>query len=149
MPHTAGISYGVEPHVRDAYAAKGLGPAAGNGWYTADKDEPVCQTMERLGTLPLVSQPGEEHVYGYITGILGCVVEKASGMKLDEFVRTRMTGPLGLKDTRFYIPPAERDRLAAVYASGPDGAYARSPEGSKGQGHYIDGPRKSFGIRPF
>ena len=79
--------------------------------------------MERLGTLPFVSQPGERFVYGYNTDILGCVVEKASGMPLDEFVRTRITEPLGLKDTRFYIPPAERDRLAAVYVSGPDGKY--------------------------
>ena len=54
-----------------------------------------------LGTLPFVSQPGEAFVYGYNTDILGCVVEKASGMPLDEFVRTRITEPLGMKDTRF------------------------------------------------
>jgi CubicO group peptidase (beta-lactamase class C family) len=144
LTHTAGISYGTEPLVRDAYAAKGLGPAAGNGWYTADKDEAICVTMERLGTLPFVSQPGEAFVYGYNTDILGCVVEKASGMPLDEFVRTRITGPLGLKDTRFFIPAGERDRLAAVYGSGREGTIERAAEGSKGQGHYVDGPRKSF-----
>jgi CubicO group peptidase (beta-lactamase class C family) len=83
-------------------------------------------------------------VYGYNTDILGCVVEKASGMPLDEFIRTRITGPLGMKDTRFFIPAAERQRLAAVYASGSDGSISRAPEGSKGQGSYVDGPRKSF-----
>jgi CubicO group peptidase (beta-lactamase class C family) len=51
---------------------------------------------------------------------------------------------LGLKDTRFFIPEAERERLAAVYASGPDGLIVRAPDGSKGQGSYVDGPRKSF-----
>ena len=144
LTHTAGISYGTEAHVAPLYEAKGLGPAAGNGWYTADKDEPICDTMERLGTLPFVAQPGEAFVYGYNTDILGCVVEKASGMPLDEFVRTRITGPLGLKDTRFFIPPDERERLAAVYASGPDGLIVRALDGSKGQGAYVDGPRKSF-----
>lgn len=144
LTHTAGISYGTDPHVRDLYAATGLGPAAGNGWYTADKDEPICESMERLGTLPFVAQPGEAFVYGYNTDVLGCVVEKASGMPLDEFIRARITAPLGMKDTRFFIPPAERDRLAAVYASGSGGLIVRAPEGSKGQGHYIDGPRKSF-----
>ncbi len=144
LTHTAGISYGRELHIAPMYEAKGLGPAAGNGWYTADKDEPVCDTMERLGTLPFVSQPGESFVYGYNTDILGCVVEKASGMPLDEFVRKRITDPLGLKDTRFFVPPTERDRLAAVYASGTDGKILRAPEGSKGQGSYVDGPRKSF-----
>lgn len=144
LTHTAGISYGTEAHVRDAYAAAGLGPAAGNGWYTADKNEPICETMTRLGTLPFVAQPGEAYVYGYNTDILGCVVEKASGLPLDEFLRVRITGPLGMKDTRFFVPPAERERLAAVYASGSDGLIVRAPEGAKGQGHYVDGPRKSF-----
>lgn len=143
LTHTAGISYGREEHVASLYEAKGLGPAAGNGWYTADKAEPICETMQRLGTLPFVAQPGEAFVYGYNTDILGCVVEKASGVAFDEFLRTRITGPLGLKDTRFYIPTAERDRLAAVYASS-DGKYVRAPDGPKGQGNYIDGPRKSF-----
>jgi len=144
LTHTAGISYGTDAQVAALYQAKGLGPAAGNGWYTADKDEPICETMERLGTLPFVAQPGEAYVYGYNIDILGCVVEKASGMPLDEFIRTRITEPLGLKDTRFFLPPAQRDRLAAVYATGPGGTLVRAPEGSKGQGHYVDGPRKSF-----
>jgi CubicO group peptidase (beta-lactamase class C family) len=144
LTHTAGISYGTEPYVAALYKEKGLGPAAGNGWYTADKDEPICESMERLGTLPFVAQPGERFVYGYNTDILGCVVEKASGMPLDQFIRTRITGPLGLKDTRFYLPAEERNRLAAVYATGADGKAVRAQEGSKGQGHYVDGPKKSF-----
>ena len=144
LTHTAGISYGTDAYISDMYAAKGLGPSAGNGWYTADKEEPICETMERLGTLPFVAQPGEAFVYGYNTDILGCVVEKASGMPLDEFIRTRITAPLGLKDTRFYIPQNEAQRLAAVYATGPDGNAVRAAEGSKGQGHYVNGPHKSF-----
>jgi len=144
LTHTAGISYGTDTQVAALYEAKGLGPAAGYGWYTADKDEPICETMTRLGTLPFVAQPGEAFVYGYNTDILGCVVEKASGMPLDEFVRTRITEPLGLKDTRFYIPSAEKNRLAAVYGNGEDGLIVRSPDGPKGQGNYVDGPRKSF-----
>jgi CubicO group peptidase (beta-lactamase class C family) len=144
LTHTAGISYGTQSLVASLYEAKGLGPAAGNGWYTADKSEPICETMERLGSLPFVAQPGEAFVYGYNTDILGCVVEKASGQPLDEFIRTRITGPLGMKDTRFFLPEEQRERLAAVYSSGSDGTILRAPEGSKGQGHYVDGPKKSF-----
>jgi CubicO group peptidase (beta-lactamase class C family) len=58
LTHTAGISYGTDAFVAQQYAAKALGPAAGWGWYTADKDEPICETMERLGTLPFVARPG-------------------------------------------------------------------------------------------
>jgi CubicO group peptidase (beta-lactamase class C family) len=144
LTHTAGISYGTEPLVASLYEAKGLGPAAGIGWYTADKAEPICETMDRLGSLPFVAQPGEAFVYGYNIDILGCVVERASGLPLDEFIRTRITEPLGMKDTRFFLPAGQRERLAAVYSSGSDGRIVRAPEGSKGQGHYVDGPRKSF-----
>jgi CubicO group peptidase (beta-lactamase class C family) len=144
LTHTAGISYGTDRHVAAMYEANGLGPAAGFGWYTADKSEPVCDTMERLGTLPFVAQPGEAWVYGYNTDILGCIVEKASGSPLDAFVKSRITGPLAMKDTQFFLPTEQRDRLAAVYTIGSDGKIARAPDGPRGQGNYVDGPRRSF-----
>ena len=96
LTHTSGISYGTDSIVAPLYAAKGLGPAAGWGWYTADKTEPICTTIERLATVPFVAQPGEAWVYGYNTDVLGCVVERASG-----------------------VAP-------------------------RGQGDYVDGPRRSF-----
>jgi len=144
LTHTAGISYGRDTLVSALYTAKGLGAAAGFGWYTADKDEPVCATMERLASLPFVAQPGERYVYGYATDVLGCVVERASGMSLDRFVRERITAPLRMEDTHFFLPPAKRDRFTAVYTLGSDGRVVRAPEGPRGQGDYAEGPRRSF-----
>jgi CubicO group peptidase (beta-lactamase class C family) len=144
LTHTAGISYGTNPEIAALYKEKGLGPAAGIGWYTADKNEPICTTMERLGSLPFVSQPGETFVYGYNTDILGCIVERASGMQLDEYIRKNVTQPLGMKDTNFYLPKDQRSRLAAVYGTGTNGKIARSGNDAKGQGSYVDGPRRSF-----
>jgi CubicO group peptidase (beta-lactamase class C family) len=144
LTHTAGISYGQEPELAPVYEPKGLGPAAGFGWYFADKDEPICTTIERLGTLPFKAQPGEAYVYGYNTDILGCIVEKASGQPLDAFIESHITGPLGMKDTHFYLPPADEARLAVVYGSDKDGKAVLQPEGARGQGHYVKGPRKSF-----
>lgn len=144
LTHSAGISYGTDPRLASRYQAAQLGPAAGYGWYTADKDEPICTTMERLATLPFAAQPGSAWVYGYNTDILGCVVERASGVPFDEFVRTRITQPLRMKDTQFFVPPTQRDRLTAVYGSGDDGKAVRAPDGARGQGHYVDGPRRSF-----
>ena len=144
LTHTAGISYGTEPSVADLYEAKGLGPAAGAGWYTADKDEGVCETMERLGTLPFVSQPGESWVYGYNTDVLGCIVEKVSGVPLDAYIRDHITKPLGMTDTHFFLPAAMKDRFAAVYRSDMDGKYVRASDGPRGQGAYIEGPRRNF-----
>lgn len=144
LTHTAGISYGTDSLVTTLYAAKGLGPAAGWGWYTADKDEPICATIERLATLPFVAQPGERWVYGYNTDILGCVAERAAGMPLDELIRTRITGPLHMNDTYFFVPAGAADRLVTVYASDSTNHIRRAPDGPRGQGNYVTGPRKSF-----
>jgi CubicO group peptidase (beta-lactamase class C family) len=144
LTHTAGISYGTEPRLASAYEAKGLGPAAGRGWYFADKDDGVCPSIERLATVPFLAQPGEEWVYGYNTDILGCVVERVTGQSLDSVIKSRIAGPLGLSDTQFFLPAAQRTRLAALYGNGPDGTIVRAPEGASGQGHYVDGPRRSF-----
>ena len=145
LTHTAGISYGTDRHVAALYEAKGLGPAAGYGWYTADKDEPICDTMERLGTLPFVAQPGEAWVYGYNTDILGCIVEtRERDRRSTRSCATRITGPLGMKDTQFFLPPDQRDRLAAVYTIGADGKIARAPDGPRGQGTYVEGPRREL-----
>ena len=92
------------------------------------------------------TQPGDAYVYGYNIDILGCIAEKASGIPLDELIRTRITQPLGLKDTVFYLPTAERNRLVTVYASNADNGSKifRAPDGPLGQGNYVDGPRRNF-----
>ncbi|MEO8619959.1 MAG: serine hydrolase domain-containing protein [bacterium] len=143
LTHSAGVSYGTDAFVAQQYSAKALGPAAGWGWYTADKDEPICTTMERLATLPFVSQPGEAYVYGYSIDILGCVVERASGLPLDEFIRTRITAPLGMNDTHFFLPVSKRARLVTVYTD-TGARVVPAPNGSRGQGDYVDGPRRNF-----
>jgi CubicO group peptidase (beta-lactamase class C family) len=144
LTHTSGISYGTDQIVGLLYAAKQLGPAAGWGWYTADKNEPICTTMERLASLPFVAQPGEKWVYGYSLDVLGCVVERASGMPFDQFVRTRITEPLGMHDTFFFVPAEKRARLVSVYMNDSAGRLQKAPEGARGQGHYADGPRRNF-----
>jgi CubicO group peptidase (beta-lactamase class C family) len=144
LTQSAGISYGTEPLVEDLYRAAGLGPAAGFGWYLADKSEPICVSMDRLATLPFVAQPGEAFVYGYATDILGCVVERVSGETLEAFFQSRIFDPLGMGDTNFFVPEADRWRLTAVYAATPDGGFVRAAEGQRGQGTYVEGPRASF-----
>ena len=140
LTHTAGISYGTEPRLDSLYRA-----ASVHLWYFADKTEGICTTMERLATLPLAAQPGEAFVYGFNTDILGCVVERVSGMPFDQFVQLRILDPLKMRDTHFYLPPAKAARLAAVYSAGEDGTVRRAPgAGRVGQGEYVSGPRRSM-----
>src|SRR3954468_22351775 len=146
LTHTAGISYGTSAPVASQYEAKGLGPAAGFGWYTADKEEPICDTMTRLGTLPFVAQPGEAWVYGYNTDILGCIAERVSGQPLDELIRTRITGPLGMKDTQFFLAPMQRDRLPGGHAPRPDSQGGGGPPAAAGRARTATAGRSA--VRP-
>jgi CubicO group peptidase (beta-lactamase class C family) len=143
LTHTAGISYGTDSLVRSAYAAEGLGPNAGYGWYTADKREPICASMDRLGSLPITAQPGERFVYGYATDILGCVIERVSGVSLADYFTRRIFRPLRMRETWFYPPAAQGYRLATVYTRA-DSALVRAPDGPRGQGDYQQGPQLSY-----
>jgi CubicO group peptidase (beta-lactamase class C family) len=139
LTHTAGIGYG------SGVAGERWDAAGIQGWYFADRAEPIGATVARMAGLPFDAQPGERFVYGYATDILGVVVERVSGMPLDAFLRTRIFEPLGMHDTAFYVAPDDAARLAAVYAATPSGLErAPSPGGMVGQGAYVEGPRRSF-----
>jgi CubicO group peptidase (beta-lactamase class C family) len=139
LTHTAGIGYGSGP-ARDRWAEAGI-----QGWYFADRAEPIGTTVARMAALPFDAQPGERWVYGYATDILGALVEKVSGLTLDQFIRTRITEPLRMRDTHFYLPAEKRMRLAAVYSASATGI-TRAPDtgGMVSQGQYAEGPRQSF-----
>lgn len=140
LTHTAGIGYGYGT-ARDRWAEAGI-----QGWYFADRDEPIAATVARMASLPFDAQPGERFVYGYATDILGVLVERVSGVSLDEFLRTRILEPLKMRDTHFYLPQSKRNRLAVVYSAREDGGIERAPDPGDmvGQGAYVDGPRRSF-----
>jgi CubicO group peptidase (beta-lactamase class C family) len=144
LTHTSGLSYGRDAVLDTIYTPAGLGGAAGQGWYFADRNTDMCTALAPLGHLPTISQPGERWVYGYSTDVLGCVVERASGESLADFFRERITGPLGMDNTMFCVPADRRSELATVYALGADRKLVRAPEGPLGQGHYVDGPCRAF-----
>ena len=146
LTQTAGISYGNGPAAAQ-WKAAGI-----QGWYFADRAEPIASVVERIAALPFDAQPGEAYVYGYGTDILGAVVEKASGQPLDVFFRERIFEPLKMVDTSFFLPVEKRDRLAVVYTPKEDGTIMRAPDTAPltngamvAQGAYVDGPRQCFG----
>ena len=140
LTHTAGIGYGY------GVAADRWKEAGIQGWYFANRDELIGQTIARLAKLPMDAHPGEKYVYGYNTDILGVVIEKVSGQTLEEFLTTRILSPLGMRDTHFYLPQNKVNRLAAVYSAFADKPLERAPDPGEGvgQGAYVNGPRKSF-----
>jgi len=106
--------------------------------------------VNQISSLPMDAQPGERFVYGLSTDILGALIEVVSGQPLDKFLQKEIFNPLEMTDTHFYLPVNKHHRLSTVYSSTENGI-ALSPNPGKrigagmiGQGHYINGPRKSF-----
>ncbi len=71
--------------------------------------------LRRLGTLPLMAQPGERWLYNTGSSVLGALIARASGQSLETFMRERIFEPLGMKDTAFSVPAEKLNRLAASY----------------------------------
>lgn len=140
LTHTSGVGYGGGV-ASDKWQEAGI-----QGWYFADRDEPIRETVRRMADLPFDHHPGEGYNYGYSTDILGALVEVISGETLEAYLIKNLFEPLGMQDTHFYLPESKTDRLAVVYSSTRESSLERAPElnGSVGQGHYVQGPRKSF-----
>jgi CubicO group peptidase (beta-lactamase class C family) len=139
LTHTSGISYG------SGIAADRWKQAGIQGYYFADRNEPIGETVSRMASLPFDAQPGERWVYGYSFDILGAIIERVSGQPLDEYLRKQIFEPLGMADTTFYLRQDQRGRLTSVYGRDATGSLQRGPEqGATGQGAYVEGPRRSF-----
>ncbi|MEU2491060.1 serine hydrolase domain-containing protein [Streptomyces sp. NPDC007883] len=75
--------------------------------------------MRRLGTLPLMHQPGERWQYHISNDLLGVLVARVTGQSFETFLRERIFDPLGMKDTGFHVPADKTDRLPPLYAPDP------------------------------
>jgi CubicO group peptidase (beta-lactamase class C family) len=71
--------------------------------------------LRRLGTLPLINQPGEQWMYNTGAQVLGAVLERATGKSLEAVLHERILGPLGMGDTAFTVSPAMKGRLTTAY----------------------------------
>jgi CubicO group peptidase (beta-lactamase class C family) len=109
LRHTSGLTYtwdsDLGPMYKQANVADGLLPYDGT----------ISDSVERLAKQPLLFNPGERWEYSLGVDVLGRLVEVVSGKTFDEFLRTRIFEPLGMKDTYFFPPENKLDRLATAY----------------------------------
>jgi CubicO group peptidase (beta-lactamase class C family) len=107
-----GYLFAMEQHpILQAVAEAGLGP----GPPRPSADPSPDEFMRRLGTLPLLFQPGERWLYNTGSEVLSVLIARASGKPFDEFLRERLFEPLSMKDTGFSVPATKLDRLATSY----------------------------------
>jgi CubicO group peptidase (beta-lactamase class C family) len=111
LRHTSGITDGFfgQSLVDREYSNKGVNT------YSVSTGE----WLGRLARVPLACQPGSAWEYGRSTDVLGIIVERASGQPLDIFLRERIFGPLGMRNTGFRIGSKDHRRLAEPFPVDP------------------------------
>lgn len=75
--------------------------------------------MRRLGTLPLIHQPGKQWMYTTGSHVLGVLIARVAGQPLSSFLQERIFAPLGMVDTAFHVPEDKLSRLATCYRVNP------------------------------
>ena len=106
----------------------------GQGMPSPQKPPAPDEWIRRLGTLPLLHQPGERWMYNTGSDVLGVLIERACGQQFETFLQERIFGPLGMTDTGFAVPPDQIGRLATSYVVNPaSGAAAVYDEAEDGQ----------------
>ncbi len=111
LTHTSGIGYGVidgDARFKKLYAKAGV-----TDLFTTENIS-IEESVKKLAQLPLHHNPGEKYAYSEGLDVLGYFLEVVSGMPFDQFLRTRIFGPLGMNDTWFYLPKEKHSRLVSV-----------------------------------
>lgn len=145
LRHTSGITYqwndDLGPTYEKADVASGLLPFDGT----------IADSVKHLAALPLLFNPGDRFEYSLGVDVLGRLVEVVSGKPLDEFFRTRIFEPVGMKDTYFFPPENKLNRLATAYTYYPDKGLNRFPDTPIREGSFVysadypsRGPKKLF-----
>lgn len=109
MRHTSGLTYGFfgDGMVKKAYQDANVGTGG---------DITNAEFAERIAKMPLAFQPGSTWDYSNSTDVLGRVIEVVSNQTLFTHLKVRLLIPLGMKDTSFYVPEADRQgRIAEPF----------------------------------
>lgn len=132
LTHTSGLGYpGIgTPEANIIYFKNGI-----TGGVGVDEPHSLSETMNKLGTIPLLFQPGEKWMYGVNTDLLGYLVTIWSGMTLDEFFAKRIFKPLTMEDTYFVVPASKAKRLVNFFQQDSTGTIKKQ---DKVFGGYLD-----------
>ncbi|WP_024868487.1 serine hydrolase domain-containing protein [Pseudoxanthomonas suwonensis] len=91
-------------------------------------DNTLAEEVRRIASVPLLYQPGTRWLYSPAVDVQARLVEVLSGQPFDAYLQAHVFEPLHMKDTRYVVRAADRDRLAALYLRSDDGVMSRVPD---------------------
>jgi CubicO group peptidase (beta-lactamase class C family) len=139
LTHTSGLTHG--------FPARTSVDAAYRAARVADPQTPggLPQMIDQLAQIPLDFSPGAAWNYSVSIDVLGYLIEKLSGMRLGEFLRTRLFEPLGMKDTAFWVPSDKIERFASCYVPQTGGCGLTLQDDARESFYYATPPRLESG----
>jgi len=111
-------TYETKPNTAPITIRQLLTHTSGIGYSWSDPGLALVQRKTNKGgetELPLVHAPGEKWTYGASTKVLGDVVEKLSGERIDVFTDRHIAKPLGMNDTYYEVPKAHYARVVTTH----------------------------------
>lgn len=133
LTHTAGLGYSIitkGPLLKE-YERLGITPGAVSAMFEAQarplRPTSLKEFAERVATLPLIAEPGTKWSYSISLDLLPAVIEAAAGMPFEQFLQTRMFGPLNMTSTYWTVPQSEVGRFATNYAWAGDNRLPLDP----------------------
>ncbi|MFL5617460.1 MAG: serine hydrolase domain-containing protein [Gemmatimonadaceae bacterium] len=82
----------------------------------------ITQFAQRLATVPLAFQPGTRWSYGISVDVQAALVERLAGQPFQQYVQQHILDPLGMRETRWFVPESDRARFAAIYRRDANGS---------------------------
>ncbi len=117
VPMTTPITYRhLLTHTAGFYGYDGSFHEEGT-WKEVMELNSLAELIDLLEKKPLEHQPGERYTYGLSTAVLGRAIEVLTGQSLEAFFEKEIFGPLGMKDTRFYLTPTDRERFQPLFVN--------------------------------
>ncbi len=110
LTHRSGLSYSFLPEcpAGQLYAQTDMFAA----------EHSLADMVALIAANPLAFDPGSAWRYSVATDVLARVLEVVSGEDLPALLKREILDPLGLVDTAFSVPAAERGRIMEMFGNG-------------------------------
>ncbi len=111
MSHSSGLTHGLNDNPVENRFRK--------GYFKQSKT--IQERVSNITKFPLLAQPGTQWNYSAGPDVLCVLIEKFSGMSVNEFLKTRIFDPLEMKSTGYNVPKSEQSKIVTLHMKGNNG----------------------------
>lgn len=111
MSHSSGLMHGLKNNSVEKRFRKGY----------FNQSKTIQERVSNITKFPLLAQPGTQWNYSAGPDVLCVLIEKFSGMSVNEFLKTRIFDPLEMKSTGYNVPKSEQSKIVSLHLKGNNG----------------------------